>query len=116
MEERIYICIQTMIGVGNTDDAQKMLDDEEEKDAQWHYLQSQIFIAKNWLNEARKQLEIAVELDPDNEQYKEELEALKSSAENESDEGKAEMGKGKFRAFCGDVCSCCQSCCEGCVC
>lgn len=104
-----------MIGVGNTDDAQTMLDDEEEKDACWHYLQSRIFIAKNWLNEARKQLEIAVELDPENKRYKEELEALKSSAENESGDEKTEMGKRKFRDRCCECCSiCCQLCADGC--
>ena len=116
MEERIYTCIQTMIGVGNTDDAQNMLDDEEEKDARWHYLQSRIYLAKNWTNEARKQLETAVELDPENEEYKEELEALKSEAENESGEGQPEMGKGKFRAFCGEVCACCAEGCSGFIC
>lgn len=114
MEEPVYTCIKTLIGVGSTDDAQHMLDDIEEKDAEWHYLSSLLYREKNWYNESRKQLEIAIELDPGNDKYKEELEELKSVAENEESDGQPEMGKGKFRAFCGNVCACCQPCCEGC--
>ena len=115
MEDRIYTCIKTLIDVGNTDDAQAMLDDIGEKDARWHYLCSLLYSEKKWFNESRKQLEIAIELDPDNEEYKEELEDIKSAAENEESTGQPEMGKGKFRAFCGDVCvTCCQLCADGC--
>ena len=116
MEDKIYTCIKTLIDVGSTDDAQAMLDDIEDKDAQWHYLSSLLYREKNWYNESRKQLEIAVELDSENEKYKQELEAIKVTAENENSEEKPEMGKGKFRALCGDCCSnCCQLCADSCI-
>ncbi|MCM1295813.1 MAG: hypothetical protein NC311_09755 [Muribaculaceae bacterium] len=115
MEERIYVCVQTLIEVGDTEAAQQMLDDIEEKDARWHYLSSRVYLAKNWTNESRKQLEIAIELDPENEKYKEELQEMKNVAENESGEEKSEMGKRKFRDNCCECCSvCCQICGDGC--
>lgn len=39
------------------------------------------FSCKNWTNEARKQLEIALNLDPENEQYRQELENFDRIAE-----------------------------------
>ena len=111
MEDNIYTCIKTLIDVGNTDEAQDMLDDIEDKDARWHYLSGLLYREKNWLNESRKQLEIAVELDPENENYKQELEDIISAAENENSEEKPEMGKRKLRDIC---CECCYWCCDGC--
>lgn len=50
--------------------AQELLDSFNERPAEWHYLQAVVFYRKNWMNESKKQLEIAKNLDPDNEKYK----------------------------------------------
>ena len=52
-------------------EAQRELDAFDERGAHWHYLQSVVFFRKNWINESKKQLEIAIQLDPGNERYKE---------------------------------------------
>ncbi len=56
--------------------AQELLDNVNNRNAEWHYLQSVIFYKKNWTNESKKQLEIAVDMDPNNIKYKDALSKL----------------------------------------
>ena len=51
-------------------EAQSRLDSFNERTAEWHYLQAVIYYKKNWINESKKQLEIAIEMDPDNQKYR----------------------------------------------
>ena len=61
--------VESLIKDKRLDVAQKKLDDITERDAEWHYLQSVIFYKKNWINESKKQLEIALTMEPHNEKY-----------------------------------------------
>ena len=63
--------VEELIKQGNLTDAQRELDSFNERGAHWHYLQSVLFYRKNWVSESKKQLEIAIQLDPGNEKYKE---------------------------------------------
>ena len=51
-------------------EAQALLDSFNERTAEWHYLQAVVYYKKNWINESKKQLEIAMEMDPDNQKYR----------------------------------------------
>ena len=55
---------------GKINEAQAVLDEFNERPAEWHYLQSAVFYKKNWVNESKKQLEIAIQMDPDNAKYR----------------------------------------------
>lgn len=132
MEDELYTRIQTLIDEGNLADAEGLLDGAEERDARWHYLSSHYYLAKNWTNEARKQLEIAIKLDPENQTYKDEFEGLKERAretldKEEKKQKKKQMGRNFLNScpeFCNDglgeccvMCCCevgCQAICEGC--
>lgn len=50
--------------------AQDKLDSFDNRSAEWHYLQSVVFYKKNWNNECKKQLEIAMQMDPTVQKYK----------------------------------------------
>ena len=63
--------VEELIKAGNMTEAQRVLDSFNERGARWHYLQSVIFYRKNWINESKKQLEIAIQLEPENEKYRE---------------------------------------------
>ena len=63
--------VEELLKTNDTQEAQRVLDSFNERNAQWHYLQSVVFYRKNWMNESKKQLEIAIHLEPDNEKYKE---------------------------------------------
>jgi DnaJ-class molecular chaperone len=51
-------------------EAQARLDDFNERTAEWHYLQAAVFYKKNWTNDSKKQLEIAMQMDPSNQKYR----------------------------------------------
>lgn len=67
----LYEKVESYLKDGNVTDAQRVLDTFNERGAQWHYLQSVVFYRKSWVNESKKQLEIAIQLDPENAKYKE---------------------------------------------
>jgi DnaJ-class molecular chaperone len=51
-------------------EAQARLDDFNERSAEWHYLQAVVFYKKNWISDSKKQLEIAIQMEPDNQKYR----------------------------------------------
>lgn len=69
--------------------AQSLLDGFNERPAEWHYLQSVVFYKKNWMNESKKQLEIAMQMDPSNAKYKEAYEKLSARADYKQQTGGA---------------------------
>lgn len=60
---------EKLLKAGKISEAQTALDNISERGAEWHYLQSVVFYKKNWLNESKKQLEIAMNMEPHNEKY-----------------------------------------------
>jgi hypothetical protein len=58
------------------DEAQRVLDNVSDRNAEWHYLQSRIYYNREWISECKKHLEIAVNTDPNNDKYKRTLDKL----------------------------------------
>ena len=65
-----YASVEAAIRSGNLNAAQQLLDDFDERSAEWHYYQSVVFFKKNWINESKKQLEIAISMSPNEPKYK----------------------------------------------
>ena len=132
--------VSAAIKSGDLARAQSLLDDFNERSAEWHYLQSIVFYKKNWMNESKKQLEIAMQMDSSNEKYrsaynklKEKIEYDKKQAETGGtaqggyaqngqpgyDESQQQMGGG-FCEQCATCCACnmlfncCLNACCGC--
>ncbi len=61
---------------GKLDEAQNILDNCQNRTAEWHYLQSAIFYRKNWTADALKQLEYACQMDPTNTKYSQAKQAM----------------------------------------
>ncbi len=61
--------VEKLLKDGNVSKAQEILDEINDRNAEWHYLQSVIFYKKNWMNDSKRQLEIAISLDPQNLKY-----------------------------------------------
>ncbi len=68
--------IETCLKNGEVNRAQDLLDNIQTRNGEWHYLQSVVFYKKNWFNECKKQLEIAVEMDRNNSKYRDALTKL----------------------------------------
>ena len=110
---------------GDLNGAQSKLDEITSREAEWHYLQSIIFYKKNWVNESKKQLEIALQLDPHNSKYSQSYTKLKEKTEfsqarfhsgnfngQESQTGRQMGGAGE-----NDCCSFCTTwCCMNMLC
>lgn len=121
-----YAKVEEYLKDGNIAEAQRVLDQFNERGAQWHYLQSVVYYRKNWINESKKQLEIAIQLDPENAKYKEAYrklnEKISSSANtaNPNAGGQTDAG-GVYRGqtmdsapdnqMGGNFCATCIECC-----
>ncbi len=81
--------VASAIRSGDLARAQQLLDDFNERGAEWHYLQSVIFYKKNWMNESKKQLEIAIQMDGKNEKYRSAYEKLRARSEYTTQTGGA---------------------------
>ena len=87
--ENPYEAVRDAIKRGDLSAAQSLLDAFNERSAEWHYLQSVVFYRKNWMNESKKQLEIAMQMDPSNEKYREDYRKLTARADYTTQTGNA---------------------------
>lgn len=69
--------VKKAIKAKNFGQAQSLLDNMTNRGGEWHYYQAIVYYEKSWLNESKKQLEIALSMDPDNEKYKRALDNMK---------------------------------------
>ncbi|MBQ8429578.1 MAG: J domain-containing protein [Clostridia bacterium] len=65
-----YEEISNLLKQNKLAEAQEKLDNFNERGAEWHYLQAVIYYKKNWTNDSKKQLEIAMQMDPNNTKYR----------------------------------------------
>ena len=66
----------SLIKAKKFDEAQSVLDNISDRNAEWHYLQSRVYYNREWIAECKKHLEIAINSDPENEKYKRTLDKL----------------------------------------
>ena len=106
-------------------EAQYLLDSFNERSAEWHYLQSVVFYKKNWTNDSKKQLEIAMQMQPDNMKYKEAYGKLNAKINYNEQSAKKQQSENPYsnaqphtsmdgdddRMMGGNACSECVSCC-----
>jgi DnaJ-class molecular chaperone len=98
-------------------EAQSRLDDFNERSAEWHYLQAAVYYKKNWTNDSKKQLEIAMQMDPNNQKYRAAYGKL--NAKNDYQQQQAHQqpqnpyanGHYDEQMGGGSACSNCVSCC-----
>lgn len=97
-------------------EAQARLDDFNERSAEWHYLQAAVYYKKNWTNDSKKQLEIAMQMDPDNQKYR--AAYGKMNAKNNYEQQQAHTQQNPYSnnmpnddQMGGNACSNCISCC-----
>ncbi len=99
--------------------AQARLDEFNERSAEWHYLQAVVYYKKNWTNDSKKQLEIAMEMDPDNQKYR--VAYGKLNARSQQQQQQANQTQNPYarqnptydepQQMGGSACSTCLSCC-----
>lgn len=121
-----YAEVTKLLKEGKINEAQALLDDFNERDAEWHYLQAVVFYKKNWMNESKKQLEIAMQMDPNCVKYRETYGKLNAKTEYENKKTQGQnggQGQGQHNPYStqpsdepqqmggGGLCDNCCSCC-----
>ena len=84
----LFAEIETALKSGDVTTAQQKLDLFDERNAEWHYLQSVVFYKKNWINESKKQLEIAVDMAPNVQKYKDALTKMTETVNRANEQAK----------------------------
>ena len=126
-QDGIFSEIEQDIKKGDLQSAQQKLDSFDERDSEWHYYQSVVFYKKNWVNECKTQLEIAIRMNPNEPKYKTALDKIqiKINGQNNSQYNpewdksgnayKTPNQEGEpIQQMGGD--GCCQWCCEMAIC
>lgn len=114
--------VEELIKNGDLQEAQRVLDAFNERNAQWHFLQSVLFYRKNWINESKKQLEIAIQLDGENQKYKDAYKKLNEKMAYDASNHRAEganqsaykgqnMSSADEDQLGGSFCASCAECC-----
>ena len=117
--QNVYEEISELLKSDKIAEAQARLDDCNERPAEWHYLQAVVFYKKNWTNESKKQLEIAMQMDPENVKYRSAY--GKMNAKNNYQQQSAEQSQNPYsnangmpiddgEQLGGNACSKCISC------
>lgn len=73
----------SLVKANRLDEAQSVLDRIHNRSGKWHFLQSVIFYKRNWFSESKAQLQIAINLDPENAGYKDAMQRLDQTIANE---------------------------------
>lgn len=113
-----YIAIRNLINQKRMREAENMLANipVEDRTADWHYLESIVLMHRRFVNDAMRELEIACEMDPSNEEYQKAKQMFNQTAGGYNDiyYGNASRPAGQGCSTC-DVCQgliCADCCCE----
>ena len=77
-KEDNYARVASAVRNGNLREAQSCLDAMNTRDAEWHYYQALVYYKQDSFVECRKQLQMAITLDGDNEKYQQTLKKLEA--------------------------------------
>jgi len=68
-----YVRVRSLINAGNLSAAEQLLYQMPTKNGEWYFLSGSIAYRKGWLDEAKQNFSIAVQMDPNNMEYRQAL-------------------------------------------
>jgi molecular chaperone DnaJ len=98
-----YNQIKMHIKTGNINLAEQMLNSSNDRTAEWYYLNGLVFLRKGWYDEANSSIRTAVNMDPNNFEYRDTLNRINNS--NNMYRGNA-FARGNGQG--PDICTICQ--------
>ena len=114
----VYADIRRMINDRRFKDAERQLFTvlDNERTAEWHYLLSVVLMGRNRVNDAMRELEIACNMDPSNEEYQKAKEMFNNTANGYGSTYYGSTGR-RSRTSRDDACDCCANLiCMDCLC
>lgn len=111
----VYNEVRTHINTGNVYAAEEILDNMDNRDAEWYFLRGLVFLRKGWHDEAYTCIQTAVNMEPGNFEYREALNRMNATFRNFRTGGyrKPQGGDIDFCTFC--QCLWCSDCCCECM-
>ncbi|MGE4282964.1 MAG: DnaJ domain-containing protein [Clostridia bacterium] len=109
----IYIQVRRFIEIGNVAEADRMLEQISNRDAEWHFLKGAVFLRRGWYDQARQYFQKAVSMNPNNPEYRAALNNISYRNTTYRNVGGG-MGYGGGASTC-DCCTsmiCADCCCE----
>lgn len=74
----VYSRIRTAINTGNLPEAEQLLYSVSEKNGEWYFLAGSIAYRKGWLDEAHQNYQMAVQMEPNNMEYRQALNMMQA--------------------------------------
>ncbi|KNF09967.1 heat shock protein DnaJ domain protein [Gottschalkia purinilytica] len=111
----VYAQIRSYIEQGNLSQANQMLEGITVRGAEWNFLKGLLYLKQGWYDQARQYIQLAVNLEPGNMEYRSVLNNLSFRNNTYREYGNSRGYRGGA-SFC-DICSCliCSDClCECC--
>ncbi|MDR2421388.1 MAG: DnaJ domain-containing protein [Oscillospiraceae bacterium] len=68
-----FAAVRSAIASGDLDYARRLLNESESRGAEWYFLAGSLYYRMGWLDEALKNYQTAVAMDPGNQEYREAL-------------------------------------------
>lgn len=90
-----YGNVDSLIRQGKYNEAQDILDSIQDRNGEWHYMQAIVFYKREWLTEAKTQLEMALRDEPDNPKYRASLDKLNLSMNGGPQPAQAQPNNGQ---------------------
>lgn len=104
--------VRVNINNGNIEQAENMLNTSSDRPAEWFFLKGLIFLRRGWYDEAYSNIQVAVNMDPSNYEYREALNRL-----NKSNKAYRQDAFGRGYKQGPDLCTMCQCLwCSDCCC
>jgi len=112
--------IAKLIENGKYNDAQIALDNINYHNAEWHYTQAMLFYRREWTSEAKAQLKMALQQEPNNQKYLTALERLQhvmgNPRTNPQNLGNQQHPQGVPLSEADRICGPCAQCCACAMC
>ena len=68
-----YAAVRSAINSGDLDYAESLLQNVGSRGAEWNFLMGSLYYRRGWLNEAQQYFQIAVQMEPNNAEYRQAL-------------------------------------------
>ena len=69
----VYARVRSLINAGNLEAAEQLLYEVPQKNGEWYFLSGSIAYRKGWLDEAQQNFNLAVQMEPNNVEYRQAL-------------------------------------------
>ena len=100
--DRAFSRVRMTIAQGNLNLAEELLNAMSNHNAEWNYLKGAVCYRRGWMDEAKRYYETAVQMDPNNLEYRRALDILEGRGNTYRPNG---YGNGTTNIFGNDICS-----------